>query len=128
MAVGLGEEVRGGLLSKVGRREGVHALRHLVHATLQVGPRPVDRDVRFDQAPADLHRALPVAESSLSGGTIFQHNLLAPCFIDGRLAFLLKFLQLVIAQGVGNISAHTAEQDFLLNVSVCDLRRIFITN
>jgi hypothetical protein len=52
MAIGLGEEVRGDLLSTVGRREGVHALRQPVHGTLQVGPRPVDRDVRFDQAPA----------------------------------------------------------------------------
>jgi len=112
MAVGLGEEVRGGLLRTVGRREGVHALRHLVHGALQVGPRPVNRDVRFDQAPANLHRALPAAESSLSGGTIFHHELLAPCIIDGRLALLLKFFQLVIARGIGNISAHTAEQDF----------------
>jgi hypothetical protein len=91
MAAGLGEEVRGGLLSTVGRREEVHALYHPVHGTLQVGPRSVDRDVRFDQAPADLHRTLPAAESFLSGGTIFHHDLLAPCIIDGRLALLLKF-------------------------------------
>jgi hypothetical protein len=128
MAAGLGEEGRGGLLRIVGRREGVHALRHLVHGALQVGPRPVDRDVRFDQALANLHRALPAVESSLSGGTIYHHDLLAPCIIDGRLALLLKFFQLAIARGVGNILAHTVEQDFLLNVSVHDLRRIFMTN
>jgi len=68
----LGEEVRGGLLSTVGRTEEVHALRHLVYGAPQVGPRSVDHDVCFDQAPADLHRALPAAESFLSGGKIFH--------------------------------------------------------
>jgi hypothetical protein len=38
MAVGLGEEVRGDLLSTVGRREEVHTLRQPVHGALQVGP------------------------------------------------------------------------------------------
>lgn len=38
MAVGLGEEVRGDLLSTVGRGEEVHTLRQPVHGALQVGP------------------------------------------------------------------------------------------
>jgi hypothetical protein len=47
-AVVLGKEVRDGLLSTVGHRGGVHALRQPVHGALQVGRRPVDCDVRFD--------------------------------------------------------------------------------
>jgi hypothetical protein len=46
----LWEEVRGGLLSTVERREEVHDLRHLIHGAVQIRPRSVDRDVRFVQA------------------------------------------------------------------------------
>jgi hypothetical protein len=49
----LREEVRGCLLSTVGRKEEVHDLRHLIRDAIQIRPRSVERDVGFVQAPAD---------------------------------------------------------------------------
>jgi hypothetical protein len=52
---------------------------------------------------------------------IFHQPLLARCIIDGPLALLPKFFQLVIAQDIDDISAQIGEQDFLLHMGPLSL-------